>query len=241
MSLIALALALALTHDVPPPPKPVLPIPLLETGRMNEAGYFALLTIAPDGRWTATGDQKGELRPDELAVITAAADKAVLESTPGPECTATPILHVLRVLRGEARYAEGCGPQAHFSVTMLVAKAESFTIRRSNQMILRLDRWHPGKEELKQSIIVMRSGLWTTDNGAGNTGGQELADLIAAFETAVLDAPLTTNEPRCVGDHIHLLEVPGRGGLRWASPCRAPSPTLAAAITKLFSVVGIPR
>lgn len=241
MSLIGLVLAICLSHDVPPPPKPVLPIPLLETGMMNETGYVPFITIAPNGTWTATGDLKGELAAHELALITEAADKVTLTTTPGSECKTTPVLRVLRVQRGESRYADGCGPQPHPSVLILVAKAESFTTTRANPMVVRLDRWHPGKEELKQSIILLRSGVWTTDNGAGNTGGKELADVVAAFETAVLDAPPTTNTPYCQGDHIHLLEVPGRGTLRWASPCQAPSPTLLAAMTRLFTVVGLPR
>jgi len=241
MSLIALVLALSITNDVPPAPRPMLPIPLLETGLMSETGYVAHLTIAADGRWTATGDQKGELAKEELAQIAAYADQVVLTSTPGPRCKSTPVIRVLRVQRGEARYADECGPQAHASVRLLVAQAEAFTLKRVNPMAVRLDRWEPGKSELRQSIILLRSGIWTTDNGAGNTGGQELADAIAAFDSAVLDAPTVPETPDCSVDHIQQLEVPGRGTLRWSSPCQAPSPTLAAAIAKLFTIVGLPR
>lgn len=239
MSLVAFALALSITADAPPP-RPVLPIPLLETGMMGESGYVPLLTIAPDGHWTAPGDLKGDLSEAELAQIKTNAELVVVDTTPGAKCTTMPVIRVLRVARGEARYADGCGPQAHASVRFIVTQAEGFTLKRVNPMVVRLDRWLPGKEDRKQSIILLRSGIWTTDNGAGNTGGQELAEAIAAFDTAELAAPPVA-APGCRADYVHELEVPNRGRVRWTSPCQSPSQSLGDAITKLSTIVGLPR
>jgi len=234
MSLLSLAVALTLAQ-----PGPALP--LMESGAFSASGYTAFLTIAPDGHWTATGEQVGNLTPTQTAQIKALADTVVMTTFQGGECISTPTLMVLRVARGEVRYSDGCGPQAHVSVTRLLLLAESFTTSVSNPMVARIDRWHSGDEERKSATMLMRDGVWTTDNGVGNTNGQELADLIAAFryaELAVRPAQPATN---CRGDYWHELRVPGRGTLRWIAYCQAPSPSLAVALGSLRTLVTTQR
>ncbi len=239
MSLLTVLLTLSLSNMAPPPPPPPPPMPIVEIGVFSDAGYVAHLAVAQDGQWLGMGDQKGLLALSDLARLKSAAEQALITTTPGVECTTAQPIRVLRVARGEARYTEGCGPQLHTSAAALVAMAEELTIKRASPMVVRLDRWMPGKEDRKQSIILLRSGVWTTDNGAGNTGGQELADVIAAFDKAALDVARTPN--RCVADHIIELDVPNRGRARWTTPCDTPNPSLQAAIALLFKVVGLPR
>ena len=38
---------------------------------------------------------------------------------------------------------------------------------------------------------------------------------------------------------VNELEVPHRGKVKWMAPCQTPSPTLQAAIAKLFALVGL--
>ncbi len=236
MSLLTLLLTLSLSNMAPPPPPPM---PIVEVGVFTTAGYVAHLAVAQDGQWLGTGDRKGTIGLDDLARLKLAAEQALITTTPGIECTTEQPIRVLRVAKGEARYTEGCGPQLHPTAAALVAMAEGLTIKRADPMVVRLDRWMPGKEDRKQSIILLRSGVWTTDNGAGNTGGQELADVIAAFDKAALDVSRRPN--RCVADHIIELEVPGRARVRWTTPCDTPNASLQAALALLFKVVGLPR
>lgn len=236
MSLLTVLLTLSFSN-MAPPPKP--PMPVVEVGVFSTAGYVAHLAIAQDGQWLGTADQKGTIGLDDLARLKIAAEQALITTTPGPECKSEQPIRVLRVARGEARYTEGCGPQLHPTAAALVAMAEALTVKRTDPMVVRLDRWVPGKEDRKQSIILLRSGVWTTDNGAGNTGGQELTDVIAAFDQAALD--VSRSPGRCVADHIIELEVPNRGKVRWTTPCDTPSASLQAALALLFKVVGLPR
>lgn len=230
MSLIALALALSVSQGPP--------LPLMQSGMLGPNGYFAFLTIAPDGHWTAVGDQSGMLAPDELDQIVTATENMELETHHGPPCTEMQNLRLMRLKRGSVRYADDCGPMADPSVMALLELAESLTIERANPLVTRLDRWPTGDRDRKESIILRRDGVWTTDNGAGNTAPERLAEIAAAFDAARLEVEPTHAPASCKVELNNELEIPGRGTLRWDAPCRRPSPALAAALARLFSPGG---
>lgn len=228
MSILALLFATALSQPA---------LPLLESGSFNDSGYSAYLTIAPDGHWTATGEQSGTLTPEQLAQIRAGTETVRLTTFQNPECKTIPIRMVLRVPRGEVRYSALCGPQADASVGRLLRLARAYTTMISNPTVARLDRWRTGDEERKSSVFLMADGVWTTDESAGNTGGQELGDAIAAFRDADLSVWPPSPQANCRSDYWHELSVPGRGQLRWIAYCQTPSPSLAAALARMQAIV----
>lgn len=233
MSLVAMTLALVMTQDSP--------LPILEIGTLPDSGYVSLLAMDGEGRWVGWGDHKGQVAASELAEIKKAIDEARLSTIEGPRCTTTPVLQLVRTRRGEVRFAETCGPMAHPTLNRLVELAKSLTVRRTEPMVVRLDRWRAGEELRKESIILKKSGIWSRDNAAGNTGGAELQALIDAFEKAELAPVTVAPAPDCRGDHIHELDVPGRGKVRWIAPCQGPSPSLTTALDLLFKLVGLPN
>lgn len=244
MSLLALVLALTLNLDSEGSRTATVateaPMVLLASGVFtSETVYRALLVVGADGSWRADG-KTGQLSPVELAEVVAGVAKVVLTTTPAPECPrTTPVIQMLQVPRGQVRFAVLCGPRAHPSVTSLIELAESYTTRRPTPQVVRLDRWRPGKADRKESIILLRNGSWSTDNGVGHTGGPELDEVIAAFDAAVIEVETQRPGTDCAIDRQHVLELPGRATLQWAAPCQTPSPTLQAALAKLFAIVNL--
>jgi len=244
MSMLALVLALALNVEgrgiCPETVTTEAPRVLLESGVFtSEALYKTLLVVGADGSWSADGTT-GQLTPMKLAELVAGVAKVVLTTTPAPECPrTTPVIQMLQVPRGQVRFAVLCGPRAHPSVTSLIELAESYTTRRPTPQVVRLDRWRPGKADRKESIILLRNGSWSTDNGVGHTGGPELDEVIAAFDAAVIEVETQRPGTDCAIDRQHVLELPGRATLQWAAPCQTPSPTLQAALAKLFAIVNL--
>ena len=238
MSFIAMALALTVVDAAPSP------LPLFELGAMPEGGYRAFLTVAPDGRWTATGERSGELTPDQLRQVESAiASTSFTTIKETRRCTTASVLQLVRVQSGEVRFTTECGPQPDPTVTRLVQLVQSFTtdkqVARPEQspMIVKVEQWKTGEELRKQAIMLMRSGMWTTDNGVGNTGGQELADLLSEFTDAELSA--TAAVDKCVAQLHVTVDVPGRGGVVWSEPCQTPSASLARALKHLRVIVGL--
>jgi hypothetical protein len=232
MSLVALAFAWTVTSESP--------LPMLEIGTLTDFGYVSVLAMDREGHWLA-GDQKGKVAPDELARVVAATESTVLTTYEGPDCATTPTLQLLRIRRGEVRFSRECGRVPHASVAHLIKVVESFTIRRENPLLVRLDRWRIGDEDRKEAIILRRSGIWSTDNGVGNTGGKELAELVSLFEDPQLETSPSGYLPNCRGDRIHELELPSRTTVRWIAPCQQPGPHLSAALDRLFALVNVTR
>lgn len=238
MSFIAMALALTVLDAAPSP------LPLFELGAMPEGGYRAFLTVAPDGRWTATGNRSGELTPDQLREVESGiANTSFTTIKETRRCTTPSVLQLVRVQRGEVRFTTECGPQPDPSITRLIQLVQRFTTDKqparpeASPMIVKVEQWRDGEELRKQAIILMRSGMFTTDNGVGNTGGQELADLLSEFTDAELSATPAADGCRST---LHLtVEVPARGRVVWSEPCQTPSATLAKALKHLRVAVGL--
>ena len=199
-----------------------------------------LLTIAATGAWSASKVAAGRLTADELKQLTAAIDAATLTATRGPPCPGTPGYTALRTARSEVRWStSGCGLVPHASVLALVQLAESLTTRRPSPTLVKLSRWRVGEQDRAESVALMRTGAWTTHHGRGTLPAPVLAEIIAALDAALIEAPPIPEAEFCKGDFVHRLEVPGRGELHFVWPCHKPSPTLQVALDRLYAAVGL--
>lgn len=243
MSTLAIMLAtfcITVEREPPPePPPPLAPTLVLESGVFTSNGYSITRTIDSAGNWT-TALAHGKLSQEELHKIRDKIATVELTTTPPEkECPATtPVIQLLRVHKGEARFAVLCGPKAHPSVDELLGLVDSLTSRRPTPTVVQVDRWRPGKVALKESIILKRSGSWSTDNGVGHTGGPELEAVIQAFEKVELSAEPETYSSECAVSHIHRVDIPAVGSIKWMEPCQTVSASLAEALHQLRRLVG---
>lgn len=218
-------------------PKPAAPV--FEYGMVGGAKSVPTLTIMADGRWQGVGVEGALSEAEHKRLMDAiGATRFELGPPPGVPCPARPPQESVVTPKGSLVFARSCGRVADPSVLALIELAESLTTRRPPDVFLRLQRERVGAG-FAEAAHVMRDGRWTTHVGRGQLDKETLAGLIAAFDAALLEAPPTPEAPNCRGDFPHHLEVPGRGEVRWIWPCSKPSPSLDAALTKLFAAVGL--
>jgi len=212
---------------------------LFETGMDTGGSSTTFLTIWRDGRWSTQGPSGGRLTSEELAALVTRMRDVRWTTHMTPPCPGRPERIFVRTHAGKVRYASGCGPAPDASVLALVAEAEGYTTRRPNPVLIKLRRWSVSAPDRIEAAFVMRTGVWTTHNGRGTLATEALAELTALLDAALLEAPPIAAAAVCRGDRPHELEVPGRGAISYVWPCHRPSPTLEAALQRLYTLVGL--
>ncbi|MCC6622890.1 MAG: hypothetical protein IT385_16645 [Deltaproteobacteria bacterium] len=213
--------------------------PLLEMGPVAGGRSTTFLTIWPDGRWEAKGTVGGTLTSAERDALVTAIHGARWVTTRTAPCPGRPERTFVRTPAGEVSYASGCGAAADPSALAVAEQAERLTTRRPHPVLLKLRRWEADATDRVESVAVMRTGAWTTHSGRGTLSANALAELIALLDAALIEAPPIPDVTVCRGDRPHELEVPGRGQIQYIWPCQRPSPTLEAALQRVYALVGM--
>jgi len=213
---------------------------LFDYGLAGGGASKSILTIWQDGRWDASGAAGGRLTADELRTLGEAVRAARWTTTLTPPCPGRPERLVVTTAAGSVSYASGCGPTADASVLALVDAAERLTTRRPDPVLVRVSRSIVGAPDQPETAVVMRNGDWTTDRGRGVLDARALSELIALLDASLIEATPIADVAVCRPDRHYELVVPGRGELRFLWPCYRPSESLALALQRLHTLVGLP-